>query len=110
MKHFLIDFVNQTDEEVACKGMYGHCLGINHSLKHGVGTFIVLFLVTGLMNFNGICALALLDFALHYHIDYIKQNYSRSGVNTKSFWVAIGLDQMAHQFTYLFIVYCILQR
>ena len=44
VKHWYIDFVNQTSEEVAGKGIYGQAHGVMHSIKHGVATAILMFM------------------------------------------------------------------
>lgn len=101
IKHWYIDFVNQTDEEVAYKGDYLDWRGCQHSVKHGVATFLILFLFapTGWAVF-----LAVLDTVLHYHIDWLKMNKGNRDISTKQFWTHLGLDQMAHQLSYLLIV------
>lgn len=101
IKHWYIDFVNQSDEEVKHKGIYADWRGIKHSLKHGAGTFVVLALF---VPFIWALGLALLDFILHYHIDWAKMNYGNRDVTTKAFWNHLGLDQMAHQIVYVLIV------
>ena len=45
IKHWYIDFVIQTDEEVKHKGIYGNWTGIVHSLKHGLATLIIFIAV-----------------------------------------------------------------
>lgn len=101
IKHWYIDFVNQTDEEVKHKGIYLNWLGVKHSLKHGIGTFFVLGLFSPpLWAF----ILALLDFIAHYHIDWTKMNYGNRDITTPAFWNHLGLDQMAHQIVYILIV------
>ena len=48
----------------------------------------------------------LLDFTLHYHIDWIKMNYGNRNIHSKQFWRDLGLDQLAHQLCYiLYVVY-----
>ena len=44
IKHWYIDFVDQSMDEVNSKGNYGEWIGFRHSLKHGIGTFLVFFL------------------------------------------------------------------
>ena len=39
-KHYYIDFVDQTMDEVNGKGIYGDWFGLRHSLKHAVATLI----------------------------------------------------------------------
>ncbi len=107
VKHWYVDFVNQSNEEVASKGIYGDQLGINHSLKHGLGTMIAIMLITGPQYMFYILMLGLLDTVVHYHIDWIKMNYVNRDITTQQFWNHPGFDQMAHQLTYLFIAYSI---
>ena len=109
IKHWYIDFVNQTMEEVESKGNYGEWYGIKHSLKHGLGTFIIISLTD--LNLASALLLGLLDFTLHYHIDWLKININRSKhytVETPQFWQWLGADQLAHSITYLFLVWLIL--
>lgn len=101
IKHWYIDFVNQSDEEVAHKGVYLNWLGIKHSLKHGIATAIIFLLF---VEFEGALLLGFIDFVLHYHIDYCKMRYGNRDIKTKQFWAQLGLDQLAHQITYLGLV------
>ena len=101
IKHWYIDFVNQTDEEVAHKGIYLDWRGITHSVKHGLATFVILFLFAP---FGWAVFLGIVDAVLHYHIDWAKMNKGNRDIRTKEFWNHLGLDQMAHQISYLLIV------
>ena len=101
IKHWYIDFVNQNDAEVKSKGLYGDWAGLGHSAKQGLGTIIA-----GIIAFNGVyilwcIALGLIDFVVHYHIDWAKMNFGNRDITTKAFWAHLGLDQMAHQLTYI---------
>lgn len=103
IKHWYVDFVDQTMDEVHGKGIYGNWLGIRHSLKHAVGTFAVIAIMgAGLI---GAGILAILDFVLHYHIDWAKMNWGNRDITNPQFWNHLGLDQMLHHFTYLGMVY-----
>ena len=107
IKHWYIDFVNQSNEEVAHKGIYLHWLGMKHSLKHGLATFIILYTITGFSYLYFALFLAVIDFVTHYHIDWIKMNYGNRDIQTPQFWNHLGLDQMAHQIVYIVIAYLI---
>ena len=103
VKHWYIDFVNQSMEEVNGKGIYGNWLGIRHSLKHGAATALVfLFLGCGLIIAP---LLGLIDFVIHYHTDWSKMNYGNRDITTPQFWNHLGLDQLVHYLTYLGLVY-----
>ena len=103
IKHWYVDFVNQTDEEIKHKGIYLDWIGIKHSVKHGVSTFVTLWAVLGWVETDLAFALATVDFLLHYHIDWFKMNYGNRGIRTPQFWNHLGLDQMAHQIVYIII-------
>lgn len=106
IKHWYVDFVNQNNEEVVSKGIYGDFNGIMHSLKQGAATLVCVLAVTGMSYpsyFFYAMMLGLLDFIVHYHIDWIKMNYGNRDISTPQFWNHLGLDQLAHYITYLFI-------
>ena len=107
VKHWYIDFVNQTNDEVASKGIYGDQLGINHSAKHGLATTLCVLLVTGTPYLFFAILLGMLDFVIHYHTDWAKMNYGNRDIRTPQFWNHLGLDQMVHQLTYIVIAYLI---
>ena len=105
IKHWYIDFVNQSNIEVASKGIYGDFHGLMHSAKQGIGTTLCILFVVGLPYafFAAVCGI--IDFVVHYHVDWLKMNYGNRDITTPAFWNHLGLDQMAHQLTYLFIAY-----
>jgi hypothetical protein len=101
IKHWYIDFVNQTSTEVAGKGIYGNFDGINHSAKHGIGTMIAIIMALGLPIIALAAIIAMVDAILHYHIDWTKMNFGNRDIETPQFWNHLGLDQMAHQICYI---------
>jgi hypothetical protein len=105
IKHWLIDFVYQTDDMIKHKGLYGHSIGLEHSLWHGAASVVILTLFTPI---EWAVILAVVDFVVHYHIDFIKMRYGETDVTSKKFWHHLGLDQMLHQLTYIGIIYALL--
>ncbi len=106
IKHWYIDFVNQSNEEVAGKGTYGNAHGLMHSIKHGVATTAIFCLFTGDFTYSVI--IGILDFVLHYHIDWAKMNINRRWnytIDKPAFWAWLGADQLAHSLTYLGLVW-----
>lgn len=103
IKHFVADFVLQTHQMVIEKGTYGARHGIYHSLIQAAGTFVALaWIHPGI----GLLA-AIFDFIVHYHVDWAKMNINRKYGYTPAdnkFWLWLGLDQLAHQLTYVLIV------
>ena len=105
LKHFVCDGPLQTAAMVKSKSIYGSPLGIWHSVLHGIGTGAV-FLVAAFSPSMAL-GLAVLDFAIHYHIDFSKENivkYFRWTTKDAQFWWALNADQTLHQFTYLMLV------
>lgn len=105
-KHFICDGPLQTKAMVLSKSNYGQAQGLLHSLLHGIGTFVVLALMG--FSLKLWLGLAVLDFAVHYHIDFIKENLiKRAGLTTSDakFWWALSADQTLHQFTYLILAF-----
>lgn len=98
VKHFVCDFPLQVPFMFLNKGKYGHPGGIIHAAVHGVGTLLVLFCF-GLPSW-----LALIDFAIHYHVDWLKNQlndrFALQPAN-KFFWWLLGADQLAHYLTYI---------
>lgn len=103
IKHWYIDFVNQSDAEVKGKGIYGNWDGLGHSIKHGLATSVIFFLF--LFDVQFALLLGFIDFVVHYHVDYCKMRFGNRDITTKAFWAQLGLDQLAHYLTYLLLVW-----
>ena len=103
IKHWYVDFVNQSQVEIDNKGTYGNLDGLAHSAKHGLGTIFV-FLLVGIDPAVSI-VLGAIDLIVHYHIDWIKMRFGNRDISTKEFWTQLGLDQLAHAFTYIGLVW-----
>ena len=76
VKHFICDGPLQTAAMVRDKGFYGRRLGLLHAGIHGCGT-IAAFLIWGEIAIEAVAVLAVVDFALHYHIDFSKEQIVR---------------------------------
>jgi hypothetical protein len=105
VKHWYVDFVNQTQAEVENKGTYGHWDGVRHSAKHGALTAIIFASVFGNISIG--LLMGLIDMILHYHIDYIKMRVGTRDMYTKAFWTQFGADQLAHALTYIFLLWLV---
>lgn len=98
IKHFLADFVLQNKymlRKTARTEWVGPLLA--HSAVHSIGTFLVLVAFIG----PNAVYFAMVDLAVHTGIDAWKARLTEQNVFRKSFWVALGLDQLAHQLTYI---------
>lgn len=109
-KHLIVDFPMQVPYHYLNKGTYGHPGGIQHSLFHGIGTLMVLLAMPVAVVTVGVaCAIAFVDFVVHYHVDWAKMNLNKKlgwGPTThEQFWWLLGLDQYMHVLTYLGIAW-----
>ena len=104
IKHFLADFLLQTNFMLREKGIYGMPGGVLHSLIHAAFTFLILVFFCEYLDVA--IVLSVLDFLLHYHIDWAKQQLNK-GLSTadRMFWVWLGADQGLHYLTYIGIIY-----
>lgn len=102
IKHFVADYLLQFNYMIEEKGTYLATGGIQHSAIHSILTYFILLYFT---NPHIASMLALLDFAIHYHIDWAKMNLCR-GLTTadRTFWIWLGFDQMLHYLTYILII------
>ncbi|MFV0358761.1 DUF3307 domain-containing protein [Tropicimonas sp.] len=111
VKHFLADFCWQSAWMIAGKRDYGRGGGIAHAGLHAVLSVPIL-LVAG----SG-AALALLlaacEAIVHFHIDWLKAGATARRHLTpkdRAYWCLSGLDQLAHQCTYLAMIAVLLDR
>jgi Protein of unknown function (DUF3307) len=109
-KHFVCDGPLQNSVMVISKSKYGDGWGVAHSLIHGVGTALVLFVFALPLTF--VLGFAALDFVIHYHIDFCKENIvKRAGWTPQhsKFWWALSADQYLHQSTYVLLVWLVVK-
>jgi Protein of unknown function (DUF3307) len=110
VKHAVADFYLQTPYQYLNKGIYGHPGGLLYSGIHVALTPLVyLVLVPGSLLVAG--AIAVSEFLLHYHVDWLKEQViQRNGLTAQDpgFWHALGTDQLIHGLTYLAIVAALL--
>lgn len=106
VKHALADFYLQTPYQYLHKGTYGHPGGFLHSAIHVALTPLVyLVLVPGSLLLAA--AIAVGEFLVHYHVDWLKERIVRRNdltMQSPGFWHALGADQLVHGLTYLVIV------
>jgi hypothetical protein len=106
LKHAAADFFLQTPYQYCNKGTYGHPGGLLHSFIHVALTPLV-YLVIAPVSLLLAAGIALGEFAVHYHVDWGKEQITRRNgwtAQTGGFWNALGIDQLLHGLTYLAIV------
>ena len=108
-KHFLCDFVWQTQRQVQTKGFYGRPGGIEHAGLHALTSLPAILILTRVP--AQIVAVVIIEFVIHYHVDWTKARIDRVrelSVQDSAYWFLFGLDQFLHQLTYLGIVVALL--
>lgn len=110
VKHWYADFKIQTYLQTVKKGVWLDPIGLSHSTDHVLCTLVALLLFNLIHPLSGL-AILIIAFAegiLHYIIDFVKVKYGCKDNTKPQFWNQFGLDQFAHQFTYLGIAYILL--
>ncbi len=104
IKHALADLVLQSRLTTGDKSNLKSPKGYIHAADHSLLTFIVSMFFTGVLN---AILIALLDYILHFIIDYVKTKCVRHFEvvpNTRTFWIVQGVDQIAHYSCYFLYV------
>lgn len=112
VKHFITDFLIQTPYQWQNKGKFLHPGGLLHALLTVFGTFLVLVITFGLPPLYTTLYILSVEFVVHYLTDYFKVNINKKyswGANThEEFWILLGLDQLIHGLTYIWITYILI--
>lgn len=105
LKHFLCDFIFQTDWMALTKGKpgkEGFRALFSHTATHAAGTTIIAVIFMPQLWWLGI-----IDFVVHSIIDRIKGVWTyRAGWTPKDtiFWWTFGIDQEAHNLTHMIYI------
>jgi len=112
IKHHIADFHIQSYSQTIRKGIYQDLVGVSHTLDHVIGTLLVLLILTPFINISPVMILVcgLIDFIIHYHIDWIKVKFGSKDFSNPRFWQEFGIDQLAHQSTYLLFAYLLINK
>lgn len=105
VKHYFADFRWQTGEMLANKDVLLNPAAMAHAGLHAALSVPVMVL-SGLGGPGLIVALALAEFFVHHVIDWTKANLQKRNddLANAGFWRLVGLDQAAHQMTYVAIL------
>ena len=109
VKHFVADYLSAARLGAARQGRCRQIGGYAHAGVHALGS-LPAFLFAGLGAVE-ILAFVVVEFAIHYVIDYTKVAISRrkpAGPNTRFYWALHGADQLVHQLTYTGLIYAAL--
>jgi hypothetical protein len=107
IKHYCADFRFQSYSQTVTKGNYGNLVGLSHSLDHFIFTLGALLIVNLWypLTVSSILLVGICESVLHYHIDWLKVKFGTKNLQSPQFWHEFGLDQLAHQLTYLAIAW-----
>ncbi|WP_082181829.1 DUF3307 domain-containing protein [Aestuariivita boseongensis] len=106
IKHMFSDYFLQTSRMLEGRGTYFHMGRAQHALVHAVGSLICLLIVGAPIGV--ILVLILLEWVVHFHIDWAKAAYTATkghGPADAGFWRAAGFDQFLHQMTYVAMIW-----
>lgn len=106
VKHWYADFKIQTYMQTVRKGIWLDLIGLSHTLDHVWTTLVALLVYSFFYSVSAsvIIMVALIEGILHYIIDFVKVKYGCKDNTKPLFWNQFGLDQLAHQVTYLGMV------
>lgn len=115
VKHFVCDFALQGRfaKKTHDKHLLTSHLGHLHALDHGIGTALVFLFVAswafaqGHAIFVTIILFGILDYVMHFLIDWLKNNFVVSNgwkQSNREFWILTSVDQSLHTLSYFLIV------
>jgi hypothetical protein len=110
IKHCYADFVLQTYMQTVKKGVWMNPIGISHTLDHMYCSLIAILIFSFLVPINpfSILFVVFIEGITHYLIDFSKVKYGSKDNTKPIFWTQFGLDQLAHQFTYVWMIWVLL--
>ena len=104
VKHFISDFALQGRLKlIHDKHLLTSKKGHTHALDHAIGTAYA----NGQLIFITILIFPLLDYVLHFLIDWCKANFviaNKMKQQDRAFWILTGIDQIFHTSAYFLIV------
>jgi hypothetical protein len=110
VKHCYADFYLQTYMQTVKKGVWLHPVGISHTTDHIYCSLAVLLAFSLFVPISApaIILVSLIEGIIHYFVDFSKVKYGCKDQTKPIFWTQFGLDQLAHQLTYLWMVWHLL--
>ena len=111
VKHCYADFYLQTYMQTVKKGVWLHPVGISHTLDHMYCSLIGLMLFSLFVTLNPFIIIwtVVVEGIVHYVVDYSKVKYGCKDNTKPIFWTQFGLDQLAHQATYIGMIWVLLR-
>ena len=110
IKHWYADFKIQTYMQTVKKGVWLDPIGVSHTVDHIYCSLIALLIFSFVhpLSVSATLIIAFTEGIYHYLVDYIKVKYGIKDNTKPLFWNQFGLDQLAHQVSYLAIALYVL--
>ena len=110
IKHCYADFVMQTYIQTVKKGVWLDPTGISHTTDHMICTLVAMLVFSFFVPVSAfaIIFVTLIEGIVHYLVDYGKVKYGCKDNTKPIFWTQFGLDQLAHQVTYIWMIWYLL--
>jgi hypothetical protein len=110
IKHCYADFVMQTYIQTVKKGVWLDPMGISHTTDHMICTLVAILIFSFFVPVSAfaIILVTLIEGIVHYFVDYSKVKYGCKDNTKPAFWTQFGLDQLAHQVTYIWMIWFLL--
>ena len=112
IKHCYADFVLQTYMQTVKKGVWMDPIGISHTLDHMWCSLVSILIFSLFVQVSAVAIIlvTLIEGVTHYLIDYSKVKYGSKDNTKPIFWTQFGLDQLAHQVTYIWMIWVLIVR
>jgi hypothetical protein len=110
LKHCYADFHLQTYMQTVKKGVWLDPVGISHTVDHMYCSLVALLMFHFFFHLSAISIIfvTVVEGIIHYLVDYSKVKYGSKDNTKPIFWTQFGLDQLAHQITYIWMIYYLL--
>ena len=110
VKHCYADFYLQTYMQTVKKGVWMNPIGISHTLEHMYSSLVVLLFFNFFTTLNPaiIVGAVIVEGIVRYIVDFSKVKYGCKDNTKPIFWTQFGLDQLAHQLTYIGMIWALL--
>ena len=105
VKHAIADLAMQSFRTPGDKSNLRNPKGWIHAGDHSILTFLVVLI--GTFNFTNAIAIAILDYVLHFMIDFVKTVIIKKykwNTNQRQYWITQSIDQIAHFSCYLIYI------
>lgn len=103
VKHWYADFKIQTYMQTIKKGVWLDPIGITHTTDHMKASAVALAIFWFIypVNLFSLLIAWAIEGPYHYIVDFTKVKFGCKDNTKPLFWNQFGLDQMAHQLSYL---------